>query len=328
LKPAAANLLLVAFATLVGLVALEGAVRVRVALTAEPSFEEVSARRAPVVPGAKATLGQLLRPTGDRRIYELVPGLEVNFAGRHVVVNAEGFRGPSRPVSKPAGASRIVGLGDSVMFGWGVDEGEDYLSVLVARLNGRGAAWDVINTAVPGYNTVMEVETLKARGLAYAPDVVVLGYCVNDLELPPFLGDPPDPFTLRRSFLKDFVASRVWPEQTRQRATGRYADMVGFAAFTKAAKELSALSQAHGFRVVVLFFWSAPPEIKRIVEGLGFELVYTRAAMKAYMDREGIKELRGSKLSLTPEDSHPSVIGHGLMAESLEAAIAPVPPVK
>jgi lysophospholipase L1-like esterase len=304
-------------------------VRVHAALTAEPSFEEISARRAPVVPGGKATLGQMLRPAGDRRIYELVPGLDVNFAGRHVVTNAEGFRGPSRPLAKPAGTTRIVGLGDSVMFGWGVDEGEDYLSVMVARLNARGQAWDVVNTAVPGYNTVMEVETLKKKGLAYAPDIVVVGYCVNDLELPPFLSDPPDPFNFRHSFLKDFVASRLWPEKARQHAaSGRYADMVGIEAFTAAAQELKALGRQHGFRVVVLFFWSAPPEIKRIVEGLGFELVDTRGPMKQYMDREGIQELRGSKLSLTSRDSHPSVIGHGLMADSLERAIAPVPPVK
>jgi hypothetical protein len=37
--------------------------------------------------------------------------------------------------------------------------------------------WEVLNMAVPGYNTAMEVETLKARGLAYEPDVVVVGYC-------------------------------------------------------------------------------------------------------------------------------------------------------
>jgi lysophospholipase L1-like esterase len=264
-----------------------------------------------------------------------VPNLDVMFTGREVVINADGFRGPARPIPKPAGTSRIVGLGDSVMFGWGVGEGEDYLSVTASRL---GGAWDVVNTSVPGYNTVMEVETLEKKGLAYQPDVVVVGYCANDLELPPFLSDPPDVFTLRHSFLADFVARRLWPEAARQKAPGRYADIVGLDNFTRAAEKLAALSKQRGFRVVVLFFWSAPPGIKAIVERLGFELVYTREAMKAYMDREGITELRGSKLSLTPEDSHPSVIGHQLMADSLEeglrraglvsASIAPAAPVK
>ncbi len=310
-------------------------------LTAGPTFEAVSARRAPLVTGGKANLGQMLRPTGDRRIYEFVPDLDVNFTGRHVVINADGFRGPSRPTAKPVGTTRILGLGDSVMFGWGVDEGEDYLSVLAARLNARGTsgAWDVVNTAVPGYNTVMEVETLAKKGLAYAPDIVVVGYCVNDLELPPFLNDPPDPWNWRRSFLKDFVASRLHPEAARQRESDRYPGMVGLAAFTRAAQDLKELSRQRGFRVVVLFFWSAPPEIKRVVEDLGFDLVYTRTAMQEYMDREGIQELRGSKLALNSRDSHPSEIGHALMADSLEqglrhagllheSTIAPVQPVK
>jgi lysophospholipase L1-like esterase len=321
--------------------ALEVGVRVMETLNAEPSFEELDAGRVPAVPGARATLGQIIRPTHDRRVYALVPGSDVNFTGRRVVINEAGFRGPSHPHEKPPGTTRIVGLGDSVMFGWGVGEGEDYLSVLVSRLNAsQGAgAWDAVNTAVPGYNTVMEVETLKKKGLAYAPDVVVVGYCVNDLELPPFLKGAADPFSLRHSFLKDFVAGRLWPDTARQRAPGRYADLVGLEAFAAAARELQELGREHHFRVVVLFFWSAPPEIRRVVEPLGFSLVYTRAAMKAYMQREGIGELRGSKLSLTPEDSHPSAIGHGLMAESLEAglrqaglvrdaAIAPARPLK
>ena len=305
-----------------GFVVLEAGARVHARLTAEPSFEEASAHRKPVETGGKATLGQMLRPTGDRRLYEFVPNLDVMFTGREVLINADGFRGPVRPLAKPAGTTRVVGLGDSVMFGWGVGEGEDYLSVMARRLNAGGAgSWDVVNTAVPGYNTVMEVETLKKRGLAYHPDIVVVGYCVNDLELPPFFNDPPDVFALRHSFLADFIGSRLWPDAARQKAPGRYADLVGLPAFTRAAEELKALSQARGFRVVILFFWNAPSDIKAVVKGLGFDLVTTHEAMRAYMEREGIQELRGSTLSLTPEDSHPSTIGHELMAESLETGL-------
>lgn len=329
MKPAAANLLLLACACAAGAAALEVGARVHAALTAEPVFEDSLAHRKPVATGGKAVLGQMLRATGDRRIYEFQPRLDVNFTGRRVVINADGFRGPLVPLKKPEGTRRIVGLGDSVMFGWGVDEGEDYLSVFAGRRNAHGESWDVVNTAVPGYNTVMEVETLEKKGLAYAPDVVVVGYCVNDLELPPFLNDPPDALSLRRSFLWDFVEGRLHPSEGRQHASGRrYADMVGLEPFTRAASRLKALSESRQFRVVVLFFWSAPPEIRRVVEPLGFDLVYTREAMKSYMDKEGIQELRGSKLSLNPQDSHPSAIGHALMADSLEAAIAPVQPVK
>lgn len=333
LKP---NLLLVVGAALIGLLGLEAGLRAKLALESQ-SFEEALASRPRIGADGRATLGQMIRPTGDRRLYELIPGLHVNFTRADVSINADGFRGALHPRKKPPGTVRLVGLGDSVMFGWGVDDGLDYLSVLERRLNEREpkTAWEVVNTAVPGYNTVMEVETLKRRGLAYAPDIVILGYCVNDLSLPQFVQAEPDVFSWRRSFLGDFLRERLARPGSATRRDGgeaagddpfadearpvpdRYQDMVGLLAFSRAVTELRALGQEHGFDVVVLFFWSAPATIRRIVEPLGFRLVDTRAAMKAFLERAGVRELRGSALSLSREDSHPSALGHELIAGSL-----------
>ena len=44
--------------------------------------------------------------------------------------------------------------------------------------------WEIINTGVPGYNTVMEVATMRAKGLALEPDIVILNVVTNDLNLP------------------------------------------------------------------------------------------------------------------------------------------------
>ena len=65
---------------------------------------------------------------------------------------------------------RIVGIGDSGMFGWNVEQGEDYLSVLRSNLTARanGVSYEVLNLGVPGYNTQIEVESLRSKGLAYA----------------------------------------------------------------------------------------------------------------------------------------------------------------
>ncbi len=352
--PLVARLLLVVAATLVGLLALEAGLRAKAAFEGR-SFEEALASRPRIGADGRATLGQMIRATGDRRLYELIPGLRVNFTRARVSINVDGFRGALRSREKPPGTLRLLGLGDSVMFGWGVDDGLDYLSVLERRLAQQelGARWEIVNTAVPGYNTVMEVETLKHRGLAYAPDIVILGYCVNDLSLPQFVEAEPEVFSLRRSFLSDFARERLtragseaaaddpFAEQARS-VPDRYRDMVGIEAFSRAVTELRALGQQHGFDVVVLFFWSAPATIRRIVEPLGFRLVDTRVAMKAFLGREGLRELRGSALSLSREDSHPSALGHELIAESLydglreaglferarsRAALVPIAPV-
>src|SRR4030043_319513 len=113
-----------------------------------------------------------------RIIYELIPNLSVNFFGKSLRTNPDGFRSPSYAKNKKAGVMRIIGLGDSFMFGWRMSNDECYLSLLEIKLlrNFPDMTWEVINTAVPGYNTVMEVETLKAKGLQFGPDIVIIHY--------------------------------------------------------------------------------------------------------------------------------------------------------
>ena len=106
-----------------------------------------------------------------RRIYELIPNTKVvlkNWLGRQdtpLELNGDGFRDRDYAKPKPPGVHRVVGIGDSFMFGWGLKPGKDYLSLLEERLAAEAptARWEVLNMGVPGYNTAMEVETLKAR---------------------------------------------------------------------------------------------------------------------------------------------------------------------
>jgi hypothetical protein len=101
-------------------------------------------------------------------------------------INDLGFRGPRVECEKPAGVFRIVVIGDSQSFGSGVAEEESWPAVLartVAPLVG-GARIEVMNCAVPGYDAEQSAIALETRWLAYAPDLVLLGYFVNDPALP------------------------------------------------------------------------------------------------------------------------------------------------
>ena len=42
---------------------------------------------------------------------------------------------------------------------------------------------EVLNFGVPGYDTLQEVSLLEIRGLEYHPDLVVVGYCLNDVSI-------------------------------------------------------------------------------------------------------------------------------------------------
>jgi lysophospholipase L1-like esterase len=70
------------------------------------------------------------------------------------------MRGPKISKKKPKGVWRIAALGDSTMFGWGIREEETFPAVLQRALNSGSDSreYEVLNFAVPGYNTAMEAE--------------------------------------------------------------------------------------------------------------------------------------------------------------------------
>jgi lysophospholipase L1-like esterase len=335
----ATSLALAALSALLGLVGLEAAFRVRASIASPAGLDAAPPGRLP--PGARARLGNVVRPSPDPRIvYELVPGLDVTFLGAPLRTNADGFRGELVPPSRTRPAVRVVGLGDSVMFGWGVSDEDTYLARLRARLGptSPGVAWEIVNTAVPGYNTVMEVETLEAKGLRFDPDLVILNFVGNDLGLPNFVEERPDVLSLRRSFLLDFVRARLGgaPEpgprlvgvskETRRfggeadlaRLPPRHRGLVGPQPWRAAMERLRDLSRAHGFEVIVL----AHPEVfgyaRDTANELGFPLVETGAAVRAWASEAGLSDIQRPPLTLTAEDPHPSAIGHAIIATVLE----------
>lgn len=124
---------------------------------------------------------QLVRPSADRaRGYELVPGARGPGWGTDVTVNSLGFRGPE-PRPRDDQTVRIVCLGDSITFGNHLAFEDTWPQVLERRLAERGVPCETFDLALGGYDTVQEVATLAAVGLALEPRHVVLAFCVNDL---------------------------------------------------------------------------------------------------------------------------------------------------
>ncbi len=132
----------------------------------------------------------------------------VNTKRRPGPTNSRGYRDLERRPAKLPGAHRAVVLGDS--FSWGVRvEFEDAWPQRLERglARQRGEPWEVVNLSRPGMNTVEQVEQLASEGLAYDPDVVVLGYCLNDSE---------------DDAAAEVRRGRDWEEQARERrARGR-----------------------------------------------------------------------------------------------------------
>jgi HEAT repeat protein len=106
--------------------------------------------------------------------------------------NADGVRDRRHGVEKPEGVSRVVFLGDSVTLGAEVAPAEAYPQALQARLDEDGRAIEVFNVALWGWSTRQERIAYRTIARKYAPDLVVLAVCLNDIpELQDNLARPP-----------------------------------------------------------------------------------------------------------------------------------------
>jgi lysophospholipase L1-like esterase len=80
------------------------------------------------------------------------------------------------------GSLRILTLGDSCTFGWGVRQSAAYPQALQSLLDARSGPqrYQVINAGAPGYSSYEGLLFLRERGLALDPRVVIFAFGFND----------------------------------------------------------------------------------------------------------------------------------------------------
>ncbi len=103
------------------------------------------------------------------------------FAPYLVESNNLGMRGPDVSFEKPAGATRIACIGDSVTDGIFVENQYTYPRLLEALLVSRGHDAEVLNMGKGGIGIVREHVILKSIALPLDPDLVVLTFVTNDV---------------------------------------------------------------------------------------------------------------------------------------------------
>ncbi|NDY56582.1 SGNH/GDSL hydrolase family protein [Desulfovibrio sulfodismutans] len=84
-------------------------------------------------------------------------------------INTAGFRDRDFPREKPAGVFRILVVGDSHAFGFGVPLDKHFTKLLEGYFTGV----EVMNLGVSGYGVDQELLFLRDTGFAYHPDLVV-----------------------------------------------------------------------------------------------------------------------------------------------------------
>jgi lysophospholipase L1-like esterase len=95
----------------------------------------------------------------------------------YYTTNSLGYRGPEFTPEKPADTYRILMLGDSITFGWGVEDNQTFSHLLAQQLNqeSQGKKIEIINAGwYDGYAPDNYYVYLKTEGLKLNPDLVIL----------------------------------------------------------------------------------------------------------------------------------------------------------
>lgn len=99
-----------------------------------------------------------------------------------VTTNAQSLRYGAIPEGRQDKTLRVLTLGDSTTFGWGVPQAETWpaqLELLLQKAHPE-VKLEVLNGGVPGYTSFQGLHHYKANGMKFQPDLVVFGYIVQD----------------------------------------------------------------------------------------------------------------------------------------------------
>lgn len=100
-----------------------------------------------------------------------------------VYINSLGFRDiRDRPLQKATGVPRVLFIGDSYTFGYGVSDQESFPSLTEAYMKRDGKPVEVLNAGIPGVGPDWYYLFLKHKAFNFAPDLIVVNiYLGNDL---------------------------------------------------------------------------------------------------------------------------------------------------
>ena len=350
---------LAAATTAVAVLAAEGIIRLAYYLRDDrrPLNVQLQSSRAAQSSLFALSLGDIVQPSRHPGIvYELKPNVRGRFMGQSLIISSQGLHDYEYSVRKQPGTFRIVGVGDSSLFGWGVPFEDSGLKVLERRLNEKFAPqkFEVINFAVPGYNTAMEADTFVERCLEYAPDLVILNFNTNDYDVPNFMRLPRDLATLRRLYVFDLaysayegvagIAGRQPPpfdfgnrttplseaahldEDPALPAEYRY--MVGAKGVVRALEKLAGAARERAIPFIVFTVKAYPGVMADYVRDEwrdGQRELLERESQrlgfhflntyKNYMDY--VKQYPNANFAVSPADGHPNTLAHSIDAEAM-----------
>jgi lysophospholipase L1-like esterase len=300
------------------------------------------------LPLAQPSLKEIMQPSNVLG-YQHVPLL----SDRTIKINSHGLRDREFSYEKPEGVRRVLGIGDSFTFGYGVNLDDSYLKQLERELNQNGDTWQVINAGVTGYNMWQYLAYFQHYGYRYEPDLVTIGVYLDDFYGNPSVNEKSQTGPRHHSFksirLVNFMRNcfellrfryryllgAQWLRSVEDRReyilsndyhrllSGK-ADYKLYEKFESRLQEFERTAKEYSARVLVIFI----PDIVQInhpeLQGLNDLLnEICQRSQVAYLDMtpyfERFEDIR--ELYLLPYDAHTSPTGHQIIAVEMEKKI-------
>jgi len=138
-----------------------------------------------VVP-CQDNIGQILQILKQDSVlfWRQKPDLDIAFQDVKVKTNSMGLRAEEFKKEKPRDTLRIICLGASPTFGWGVNQEQPYPQRLEVLLKERyqNKNIEVINAGNIGYSSHQGLNFLKNDILKLSPDLITISYVINDVD--------------------------------------------------------------------------------------------------------------------------------------------------
>lgn len=267
--------------------------------------------------------------------HEHVPNKSAKLQNVDIHINSFGMRGAEPNSSADL---KILCLGSSITFGWGVDQDKIYPELLKKYLNNyieenpssslaqKYKTADVENAGIGNYNTVREVEAFLTKYKDIKPNIIILGSFIRDPEVIPV---PKRNWLLENSQLAVTLWSRF--EQIK-RASGleksfedHYKniykdDYYGWAQTQEAYSKLADYAKANNIRVIVAMipdihnltnypFIYIHEKVRQLALANGFEFIDLYDSFSTIKTQEEIWAM--------PGDPHPNAEGHKIIEEQI-----------
>jgi lysophospholipase L1-like esterase len=250
--------------------------------------------------------------------------------------------------AKPAGAFRVLTLGDSRTWGDKIPRTQNVWPFVLERLLQRqDRPLQVVNLAVCGFTTVNEAEMLEREGWSYKPDLIILQFYINDtLPSGPNFSRKGEEWHFRtrpllpvlhptldgHSYFYSYLNARFGLWQVKRFYPDGYAPLfadnfAGWQACKDAIRRMAEQAQQRNVPMMMVLFPAFEPsskmddasyphvgiyrKVKAAAEGMGLPVLDVRPAYARF-------GRIGRTWWALPCDPHPNVEAHRIIAQTID----------